>query len=168
MNKLIILCGIPFSGKSTLAKEISKKLNYNRVDLDDVKFKLHGDNIKDEDLMQKDWDVVYQEMYKRIENSLKSGKTVVHDTGNFTKYERNLIKQIADKFNLDALTVFVDTPKEIAYRRLKENRESGKRFDVSGDGFESSVKEMETPGSDENTLVFRYNDNIDSWIENNL
>lgn len=106
MAKLYLLCGIPFSGKTTLAKEIVRKLGYTRIDLDDIKFELHGTDVKDEELKQEDWDVIYQEMYKRIKTSLKEGQTVIHDTGNFTKYERGLVRKIADKLNIPTITIF--------------------------------------------------------------
>jgi len=167
-NRLYILCGIPFSGKSTLASILAEKLNFVRIDLDDIKFELYGSQIKDEELEQKDWDKVYQEMYRRIENTLKKGKTVIHDTGNFTKHERNLVKMIADKLNIPTRTIFIDIPESIAYNRLLENRKTKKRFDVSDEEFKASVAEMEPPTHDENPLIFKYNDSANDWFQKNL
>ena len=169
MNKLYILCGIPFSGKTTLAKAIEKEMGYVRVDLDEVKFEMYSKDALDVDLKQEDWDRVYQEMYKRIESLLRQGKTVIHDTGNFTRHERTLVKQIAEKVGgVEIYTIFVDTPYEIARQRLLTNRRKGKRFDVSDKDFETTVREMETPGQDENTLVYKYNTPINEWIKENL
>lgn len=95
-NKLYIFCGIPFSGKSTLAKELAKRTGFTRIDLDEVKFGMFGKDITDFELQQKDWDVIYQEMYRQIKVALSSGQTVILDTGNFTKHERGLVRQIAD------------------------------------------------------------------------
>src|SRR4030042_3295306 len=124
MTKLYILCGIPFSGKSFLAKEIEKKFGHTRVDLDDVKFELYGENVKDEYLKQKDWDILYREGHRKVESLLQKGKTVVYDTGNFTKHERNTVRQIANRLGIEITTIFVDTPKQIAYERLSKNRSS--------------------------------------------
>jgi len=164
MNKLYILCGIPFSGKSTLAKEIINRPEYIRIDLDDVKFDLYGSSVKDSDLKQKDWDIIYKKMYGMIEDFLKQGKFVVHDTGNFTKHERRLVRQIADKLKLQTITIFVDVPKSIAYERLMLNRTSKNRFDVNDEEFESAVNEMEPPTKEENFLVFNVEDDLNSWI----
>ena len=163
-NKLFIVCGIPFSGKTVLSKELAKVRGFIRVDLDEVKFDLYGRDVKDDDLEQKDWDLIYQEMYKKIRNLLKEGKTVVHDTGNFTKYERNLVGEIADKLGIDSYTVFVDTPKKIALQRMIENRRNNQRFDVTDANFESAVEEMEPPQKDENLLVFHYDEDMGKWI----
>ncbi|HPJ16651.1 MAG TPA: ATP-binding protein [Candidatus Woesebacteria bacterium] len=163
-NKLYILCGIPFSGKTTLAKRLAEKLGFTRIDLDEVKFELFNPNILDVEIDQSGWDRVYQEMYLRIKQVLENGETVVHDTGNFTKAERDLVKKIADQLNIETTTIFVDIPKEEALKRLLENRITKKRFDVDMADFESTTKEMEPPTEDEKHLVFKWTDDVDGWI----
>jgi len=162
---LYILCGIPFSGKTTLARELVKRLGFVRVDLDEVKFSLLGRDIKDEQIDQVQWDKVYQEMYKRIESHLKKGKIVVNDTGNFTRHERNLVRKTADRFGLKSIVIYVDTPKSVAQKRLLENRKTGGRFDVSDEDFENTVKEMEFPMEDEDFIVFDGSFLIEDWLD---
>jgi len=155
MNKLILLCGIPFSGKTTLARQLCDTYGYVRIDLDEIKFELYGPEVKDKDIDQEGWDKVYREMYTRIETALKSGVTVVHDTGNFTKHERGIVRNIADRQKLKTITVFVDTPVETARERMLQNRHSRKRFDVSDTDFNAAVAELEPPidGEDEGSLI---------------
>jgi GNAT superfamily N-acetyltransferase len=107
-------------------------------------------------------------MYKRIENTLKTGKSVVHDTGNFTKYERGLVKAIADKLSLCTVTIFVDIPEGIARERLEQNRHSNQRFNVSDEGFNAAVAEMEPPGEYENTIRYTSQMAINEWIAQNI
>jgi predicted kinase len=167
-NKLYIFCGIPFSGKTTLAKELEKTLGYKRIDLDEVKFSFFGNEIRDANINQEGWDKIYQEMYKQIEESLKNGETVIHDTGNFTKHERELVKEIADKLGIEAITVFLDIPKEVAKDRLLQNRKANQRFDVSDEDFDSTVAEMEKPQENEKHIVYKPNTQIDVWITSNF
>ena len=100
MNKLYVFCGIPFSGKTTIASRLAEKLGFVRIDLDEVKFQIFGVNINDNQIDKTSWDKVYKKMYEEIEANLKAGKTVINDTGNFTKNERTRIKQIAEKQGL--------------------------------------------------------------------
>lgn len=151
---LYIFCGIPFSGKTTLAKRLVKKFGFVRIDLDEVKFDLFGKNIKDEEINRSGWDKVYKEMYKRIEDNLKKGRVVINDTGNFTRYERGLLRKIAEKLNLKTATVYVKTPKTVAWERLLNNRKTGRRFDIRKEDFESTVAEMEPPTKDEKPNCF--------------
>ncbi len=110
MGKLYIFCGIPFAGKTMLASKTAQLLGYTRIDLDEIKFQIIGRDVKDEAIDQKGWDRIYQEMYRQIQEALKQGKTVVHDAGNFTAYERGLVRKIADDLGIESTTVFVDTP----------------------------------------------------------
>jgi len=164
-NKLFIFCGIPFSGKSTLTKEVAKQKGYTRIDLDEVKFKLYGNDVQDASLRQEDWDTIYQAMYQEIEAALKSGSTVVHDTGNFTQYERGLVRQIADKLHVGAMTVFIDTPEAIARGRLLANRQTNDRFNVTDQEFEEAVAEMEPPDENEPHFLYKYPEAADAWLQ---
>ena len=146
-----------------------KDLGVERIDLDEVKFELFGKDTIDENLKKEDWDKVYQKMHKQIEDSLRAKKSLVHDTGNFTKYERGLVRKIAEKVgDVKIVTIFVDTPYEIAKERLIKNREEKKRFNVTDEDFEGAVAEMEKPGADENTLVKDPKISPEQWIKENL
>lgn len=163
MNKLYIFCGIPFSGKTTLARRLEEKFGFVRIDLDDVKFSLFGKNITDEQIDQKGWNTIYRTMYTEIENNLKQGKTVMNDMGNFTKHERNLVRKIADKLDLETIEVFIDTPAEIAKQRWQENKNTNKRFDVREKAIDSTISEMEPPEG-KNVIIYTYPQPIDTWI----
>jgi predicted kinase len=164
-NKLYIFCGIPFSGKSTLSKEIARLKDYKRIDLDEVKFELYGANVKDTNLEQKDWDITYQAMYQHIEAALKAGESVIHDTGNFTRYERNLVREIAERLGVEAITVFVNTPEPIARERLLANRMTNTRFNVTDQEFQEAIDEMEAPHSTEQHIVYEHDTPTGDWVD---
>lgn len=168
MNKLYILCGIPLSGKSTLATELVKRFGFTRIDLDEIKFELYGTHKKDSGMIERDWNYVYEEMYKRVDAELKTGRTVIHDTGNFTKKERNEVRQIADRLGTQTITIFLDTPPDIVRERLVKNRNTNQRFDVDQKDFESTVAEMEPPSADENPILFHHNESVEEWVKDNF
>jgi shikimate kinase len=64
MPKLIIICGISFSGKSTLGKAIAGRFDYEQVDVDGTKFSLFGSDIRDEELSRADWEHIYEQTYR--------------------------------------------------------------------------------------------------------
>ena len=47
MATLIVICGLSFAGKSTLAKAITERLGYEEVDVDKVGASLYGLDIND-------------------------------------------------------------------------------------------------------------------------
>ena len=168
MNALYILCGIPFSGKSTLAKRLVKRLGFKRVDLDKIKIKLLGGDIRDESITQESWDKVYDHMYKEIEDYLRQGENVVQDAGNYTIYERSLVKEIADRLGIETITIFVDVDEIIARERWLKNKKTLKRFDVSKQLFNEAIVEMQPPPKDEHTLVYDGESDIQVWIDEHL
>jgi hypothetical protein len=68
---------------------------------------------------------------------------------------------------VEVMTVFVDTPVDVAWKRLQENRKTNLRFDVTDEDFNSTVAEMEPPGDQEKHLVFEFNTNLDDWLIEN-
>lgn len=163
-NKLYILCGIPFAGKSTIARKIVELTGFTHIDLDQIKFELFGNNITDDQIDQSGWDQIYQRMYSNIEHELSLGKTVLHDTGNFTRHERSLVSMIATKLNIPFQTIYIDTPKELAYNRLLANRWTTNRFDITEEAFYSAAAEMEIPEQSENPLIINPSTDIATWV----
>ncbi len=167
MPQLYIMCGFPFAGKSTLSKRIAEVKGFTRIDLDEVKVEVVG-NVKEEDITQAQWDEIYKHMYAQIESALINGKTVIQDAGNFTRYERGLVKAIADKLDLESTTIFVDTPLEVARNRWMGNKVSKERFDINQASFDGAVSEMEIPDEQEKHLVYHEGEPIDLWISKYL
>jgi predicted kinase len=167
LSTLIVICGLSFSGKSTLANAITCKLGYEEIDVDHVGAKLYKRHITDDRLKDLDWDRVYDEADRQIAARLKSGATVVDASRNFTKQERDRAQQVAKRSNAQFVTIFVDTPVEIARQRRLSNEASQSRRDITDEQFEEIVQVMQPPTEDERALVFRHDDEIESWINEN-
>lgn len=98
MAKLIILCGLPGSGKSQYA------LNYKAVDdaictdftvihsSDAIREELFGDPGSQENNA-----LVFETMHKRVKEDLRAGKTVIYDATNVTRKARRGAINLASK-----------------------------------------------------------------------
>lgn|SRR5258708_7299206 len=100
MNTLFIICGLSFAGKSTSGNAILERLGGAKSDVDDIKFELYGPAIQDHELSEAQWKGIYEESYRRIEQHLRKGESVVRDSGNFTRRERADVREIASKLGL--------------------------------------------------------------------
>jgi predicted kinase len=163
-SQWLIICGLSFSGKSTLGNAIAERFGYEEVDVDVTKISLYGQSTKDEDLQSEDWARIYTETDQLIENLLKSGKSVVDASRNFSKTERNIAKDIACKMGVPLITVYVDTPEKIARQRLHDNRHNPTRRDVTDQNFEDLIRAMQPPTLDEHPVIFHYFSDIDGWL----
>lgn len=58
---LCVLCGLPFSGKTVLTRQLFEKLGFAKVNIDDIKF-VHGYEWADDDRVPDEaWDKIFAE-----------------------------------------------------------------------------------------------------------
>jgi predicted kinase len=163
--KLVVICGLSFAGKTTLAAEIAKRFAYQEVDVDKTKVALYHVAFEANDLDQRSWDHIYEETDRRIERLLQAGTSVIDASRNFRRRERDGARSIAARCRAAVLTVYVDTPEAVARRRLLANRVNPTRVGWSDEDFDDVVKAMEPPTADEHPLVFHYRDDVAAWIQ---
>jgi predicted kinase len=93
-SKLIILCGISGSGKSTYAKDyIERNGNAIRLSSDAVRKELYGD-----ENIQGNPGEVFTLMQKRAVEALNNGYDVIYDCTNITRKDRAGIINVCPKF----------------------------------------------------------------------
>lgn len=83
MNKFIMLCGLPASGKSTHAQKLAKEYDGVIHASDKLREELYGD-----ENTQCDNVVLFQELHKRIISDLTNGKNVIMDATNISYKKR--------------------------------------------------------------------------------
>lgn len=93
--KLILLCGIPGSGKSTYAKNYISDCTKNTIHLssDSIRAELYGD-----ESIQGNPAEVFSIMQKRAIEALNNGYDVLYDATNITRKDRQGIISICPKF----------------------------------------------------------------------
>lgn len=91
MGKIIVLIGLPASGKSTLARELADKETAIILSSDTLREELYGD-INDQTHNTE----VFEEMNQRTNQFIKEGYNVIYDATNLNRKRRiHLINQIA-------------------------------------------------------------------------
>lgn len=92
--RLILLVGIPGSGKTTYAKELTEALsNAIHLSSDAIRAELYGD-----ESIQGDPSEVFSLMQKRAIEALNEGHDVIYDATNITRKDRASIINICPKF----------------------------------------------------------------------
>lgn len=112
-GKLVVLVGLPGSGKSTWAKQYAANCEkILLVSSDAIREELWGS-----EEIQGNPKVIFAEMQRRTEEALKSGKTVVYDA---TNIERKFRKELPRQYRQYASTivcVVFNTPLEECIKR---------------------------------------------------
>ncbi len=110
-NTVIMMIGIPASGKSTKAKELTKDFNLEIVCPNDIRKELYGDVS-----IQGDGDKVFSIAFDRIGKLLQEGKNVVFDATN-TASRRKYIQRLRDLGAEEIIGVYMDTPIDVCLKR---------------------------------------------------
>ncbi|MDP9371911.1 MAG: ATP-binding protein [Chloroflexota bacterium] len=161
--RLLILCGLPFAGKTTLARELEQRRGFARVEIDAINAERgvwddrHG-------MSPEEWDETYRESYRRLEAPLRKGRSVIYDATNFTREQRDRPRAIAARHGVPATVIYLDVPEAEARRRWQRNREAGLRADVRDEDFALVVGAFEPPAGDEAAVRYDPSVPLDEWI----
>ncbi len=160
---LYILCGLPFAGKTTLAKALANRMGFKRVAIDDINTErgIWDDKVG---MSPKEWMNTYNEAYRRIDAFLRQGESVIDDSANFTKELRDHLRVIAERSHAQKTVIYVDIPLSEVRRRWQENRHTVARNDVRDSDFANVVEHFEAPGDGENVLRYDGSLAIDEWM----
>ena len=85
MPTLLILCGLPFSGKTVIARRLNERYGFPVVCIDEIKFAHGFPWIENSPITAADWDRIFTESYDRTRALLREGKTVVYDCANLQR-----------------------------------------------------------------------------------
>lgn len=115
MNKIIILVGIPASGKSTLAKQLQQQCEDSVV--------ISKDNIREQYSIQwgQQQDFVSKQENQLLMNAINENKKVIIiDDSNLKKETRDKLKQIATQHGYETETIFMNTKLDECIKRNKQ------------------------------------------------
>jgi O-phosphoseryl-tRNA(Sec) kinase len=110
---LLVLCGIPASGKSTLANEIKNVLN-QRVELEIVSTDKWRDEAYYSSFSPEKETQVRERALKRTSFLLSIGTSVIHDDTNYYTSMRHELYDLARINECVFAVVYVATPLDIA------------------------------------------------------
>ena len=120
---LLIACGLPGTWKTETTEEVAKIKGYPILRTDLIRREvLKNEDIFDEKVasnMDKRT-MVYDEMFKRADDSLNKGDGVILDATFVTQSLRKQAAAIAAKYNRTFVILQTDCPQEVAIRRILE------------------------------------------------
>lgn len=141
-NKLIIICGLPGSGKTTLAKKLAGETLAVRLSPDEWI----------EDLGVSLWDGPFRNkmedrLWKLAQELLKLGESVILEYGFWAKSERDEKLQGARKLGVEAELYYLDVSDDELRGRLKTRGQEGD--DLLAEKISEFSKHFERPNKAE-------------------
>ncbi len=161
---LFILCGLPFAGKTVLARRLNERYDFPVVCIDEIKLAHGFPWVEDSPITASDWERIFAESYDRTRELLRQGQSVVYDCANLQRESREKLRVLAAAERCPSRTIFVAAPLDVVRERWRRNRVAGERFDLPEALFESALAAFEPPDADEGALVYGGIPELDAWI----
>lgn len=154
---LIILMGLPGSGKSYVASHLQQKYNFIVLSGEDTAIELFGT----EKLSGQQYAQVYKTVRQKASELLQHGSLVVIDGTNLKKQFR---QQIYDEIKCDqTILICLKTDDKIAMDRISKRNNS-----CSSETYQAFKDQIEEPSTEENAFILvsdnQLLDNIDKII----
>ena len=148
-TKLIVICGLPGSGKTTLAKKLAKELNAVRFCPDEWM----------QDLEISLWDAKFRDKLEKLlwlqgQELLQKDINVILEYGFWAKEERDEKLTIAHKLKVSIDLYYMDTSLEILKQRLSKRKMEGD--DILVDKVDEYINEIQVPDLSETKQYDNY------------
>lgn len=156
---VMVLCGLPFSGKSTLGRALSDATGAVHVEIDKIVIS-QGSNFTSGTLSSTVWVAAYREGHRRLDELLATQGSVIWDAVSFRWSHREKLRRLASQHDARCKLIWLDIPLAEIGRRRNENRLSGARADVPDAEFAMVADGFQPPRADEGAV--RYDPLTDS------
>ena len=162
MSTLVLMCGLSFSGKATLARLITSKLRCVHISLDDINEErgLWGGR----GIATDEWVRTHDIAHTRVRESLAGGNCVVVDDTSSLRFLRDRFRGVCVEGEHHFTIVYVETTVEEIAERMIRAAQSGERRSVDPGVFDELVKSFEPPNADEHPLVYASGDDAGSLL----
>jgi predicted kinase len=166
MFTLYTLTGLPYSGKSTLRKELVKRFGFNLVSTDEI---MDEKNMwREGHPTQEDWNLAYSEAYETLKKYLRLGMNVVFDGGSLKFRERETQRKIAKECNARHKLIYINTTREEILKRQLKNEETKERGQLTKEEMDTAFGMFEEPTEAENPIIYNHKMDLDEWMRENI
>ncbi len=150
---LFVLCGLPYAGKSFVAKELQNHTDIVCVSIDKI-FQERGFNWNTNLLPNaEEWQGIFNDSYEETREALDQGKNVLYDSTNQTIASRDKLREVATSVGRTSCVIYMQTPVRTVWERWEENLKNPTRSVVSRELVRTTIDMFEAPTESENVLT---------------
>ena len=161
-SELIALCGLAFSGKSTIARRVAVDLVAELISYDVLNAARGFDGGKA--IADSEWEKTSLMAADQARAALAAGRRVVIDDTFSHRFLRERFREIAAEANAPFVLLFVDTPLAVIESRIADNALTGWRAHISPDVFAHHRDRFQFPGDDESPVRLGGTTDLERWL----
>lgn len=144
-NKIVIITGLPASGKTTIGKELARRMSIPFVSKDDIKeLMFDGLGWKDREWSKKLGLISYDLLYYFTEALLKANRPFVIESNFKPEFDNSKFAALKETCVFDAVQILCKADGEVLFERFKKRSESGQRHPghVDTDNYDEFKKSL--------------------------
>ncbi len=139
MTTLYLLCGLPFSGKSLLSKEIENTTSIKRISFDEMWDAFDKSNV------HSPYKIVRQKAKDVISENLKAKISVVYDSTNLQSEHRDEFKKLAEEAGAKFEIIYLQNSIDEIKKRRALSLINQTHHIVQDKDFDSAFSRLEPP-----------------------
>jgi predicted kinase len=162
MKTLYLMCGLSFSGKTTLARKIVERLQCAYISLDNINAERGlwgGDGIPIEE-----WERTHALARERLATWMVTGKDVVVDDVNNFRWLRERWRAAARSSCYHTVVIYLNIPHTELATRRRANQATAERKGITEAVWAKHVSNFEPPAADEHVLWYGLTEDAESWV----
>ncbi len=162
--RLFVLCGLPFSGKTTLARALARQLQLEHIEVDAV-HRERGVLAAERPLGPQDWRAAYLRSLRRAALVLRQGRSVIFDATSHRRAQREQLRRLAQANGATMTIIHLDLPLAEINRRRSGNHQAPQRPAIPDAEFDRVAEQFEPPQPSDGVVV-RYTAqcSFETWI----
>ena len=163
MKTLYLLCGMPFSGKTTLAKAVLKYLDSAYISLDEINESrglFGGMGISVEE-----WETTHAIARSRLKDIMPSQQDIVLDDTSCLRWLRDRWRSLGQQHGYQTVIIYLNVPIAEIKRRIAENETIKARQEIRQEIVDEMVTSFEPPQADEIAISYSPSQNPKGFIK---
>jgi predicted kinase len=154
------MCGLPFSGKSVLARSLSHELGIRLLSYDFEIYLPHRHLVPPGSSVAAGYDFVQDIARRQIGAILAAGQSLVYDDLLLERDDRRKLAGVAHQHRADLVLVYLDTPLAVIDQRQAENARTRTRHSVPEGEMQLDASLLEPPDTAEQAIPVRPGDDL--------
>lgn len=115
---IIVVLGLPGSGKSYFAKHLADRLNAHHIKSDEVRAELQKMGTYD----SRTKEMVYEAMIEKMESLYNTETPVILDATFYKKHIRKMVQKHAHKLNAELYFIRITASEDVIHKRVSRDR----------------------------------------------
>ena len=146
---LLIVCGLPYAGKTAVSSALAQLLDGAvHIDVDQINAE-RGFGAGGADVPMMEWSMTYEMAYERAASALGEERSVIFDAGNSSRAQRDILRAHARKSGAEAAVIFVATSEDSCRERRAADPQPMDEF-----SFERAIERFDAPQAAERVVVY--------------